>query len=179
MKYKLSQLSFILTGLIGGAVLLASSGVYAGNGVSEELQYSLVTYHKNGFDGANPAAWMGKYGQLAIEKGAISESSVDDSQDRRSSIIGTGIGIGVAPLFDTYGVFRTSSNQDKSTYVALGYISDDLTMDEAGTLDSRDDNGFSYGFGVNNASSNFEYMMSVNQGTYEVSAIGMRFVSEF
>jgi hypothetical protein len=52
-------------------------------------------------------------------------------------------------------------------------------MDEAGTLDGRDDSGFSYGFGVNNTSSNFEYMMSVNQGNYEVSAIGMRFTSEF
>jgi hypothetical protein len=30
MKYKLSKLAPILTGLIGGAVLLASSGVYAG-----------------------------------------------------------------------------------------------------------------------------------------------------
>jgi hypothetical protein len=52
-------------------------------------------------------------------------------------------------------------------------------MDEAGTSDGRDDNRFSYGFGVNNSISNFEYMMSVDQGNYEVSAIGMSFISKF
>ena len=87
--------------------------------------------------------------------------------------------MGVAPLFDSYGVVRASGSQGKSTYVALGFISDELTMDEAGTSDSRNESGFSYGFGVNDSSSNFEYMMSVGQENHEVSAIGMRFISEF
>jgi hypothetical protein len=52
-------------------------------------------------------------------------------------------------------------------------------MDEVDKSDSRKDSGFSYGFGVNNSTSNFEYMMSVDQENYEVSAIGMRFISEF
>jgi len=82
-------------------------------------------------------------------------------------------------LFDTYGVVRTSGNHGKSTYFALGYITDELAMDEAGTSGSSEDRGFSYGFGVNNSSSNFEYMMSVDQENYEVSAIGMVFTSEF
>ena len=194
MKYKLSRLSLILTSLIGGVVLLASSGVYAGSGAylysspslaadeaqaSGGFQHTLASYHEDGFDGAKPIAWVGKYGQLTNENVTIEESSVDASLDRRSSALGAGIGMGVTPLFDTYGVFRTSSNHDNSTYVALGFISDELTMDEAGTSDSRDDSGFSYGFGVNNSSSNFEYMMSVDQDNYEVSAIGMRFISEF
>jgi hypothetical protein len=174
-----NKLSLILTGLIGGAVLLASSGVYAGSGTSDEFQYSPVTYHEDGFDGAMPTAWVGKYEQLANEDVIIEERSVDDWLDRGSSTPGTGIGMGVTPLFDTYGVFRTSGNQDKSTYVALGYFSDELTMDEADTSDYRDDSGFSYGIGVNNATSNFEYMMSVDEGNYGVSAIGMRFTSEF
>jgi hypothetical protein len=76
-------------------------------------------------------------------------------------------------------VIRASSNHDKSTYVALGFIADELTMDEAGTSDSRDESAFSYGFGVNSSSSNFEYMMSVDQENRDVTAIGMRFTSEF
>ena len=134
---------------------------------------------ENGFDGAKQTSWAGKYEQLTNEDVAIEERSVDDWLDRRSSTLGKGVGMGVTPLFDTYGVFRTSGSHDKSTYVALGYISDELTMDEAGTSDSRDDNGFSYGFGVNNSTSNFEYMMSVDQENYEVSAIGMSFISKF
>lgn len=121
---------------------------------------------------------MGNYGQLANENVALEEKSVDDSLDS-SSAPGTSIGMGVTPLFDTYGVIRASSNHDKSTYVALGFISDELTMDEAGTSDSRDESAFSYGFGVNSSSSNFEYMMSVDQENRDVTAIGMRFTSEF
>ena len=194
MKYKLSRLSLILSGLIGGVVLLASSGVYAGNEAylysspssaadedqaSGAFQYTVVSYHEDELDGAKPGAWVNNYGQLTDENLALEEKSVDDSLDSNSSAPGTGIGMGVTPLFDTYGVIRASSSHDKSTYVALGFITDELTMDEADTSDSRDSNAFSYGFGVNSSSSNFEYMMSVDQENYDVSAIGMRFTSEF
>jgi hypothetical protein len=179
MKYKPSRLSFVLTGLMGAAVILASSGVYAGSGASVGSQHSLVSSHEDGVDEAKPVDWVGEYGQLTIEDVTIEERSVDDWLDRRSSTPGTGIGMGVAPLFDTHGVFRTSGYQDKSTYVALGYFADELTMEEAGTSDARGDSGFSYGIGVNNATSNFEYMMSVDEENYGVSAIGMRFTSEF
>jgi len=179
VNYKPSKLPLILTGLIGGAVLLASSGVYAGSEASDGFQYTPVSYHEDGFDGAKQTSWAGKYGQLTNENVIIDERSVDDWLDRRSNTPGNGIGMGVAPLFDTYGVFRTSGSHDKSTYVALGYISDEFTMDEAGTSDSRGDDRFSYGFGVNNTTSNFEYMMSVDQENYEVSAIGMSFISKF
>ena len=179
MNYKLFKLPLILTGLIGGAILLASSGVYAGSATFDGLQYSLASYQENGFDGAKQTSWAGKYGQLTNEDVITDERSLDDWLGHRSDILGMGIGMGVAPLFDTHGVFRTSDRNDKSTYLALGYISDELTMDEAGTSDSRDDNRLSYGFGVNNSTSNFEYMMSVDQENYAVSAIGMSFISKF
>jgi hypothetical protein len=179
MKNKPSRLSLILTGLIGGAVLLVSSGVYADNGISGEFQYTPATYLEVGFDQARSTAWMGKYGQLTNENVTNEEKAVDDWLVRSSSAQETGIGMGVAPLFDTYGVFRTSSDHKQSAYLALGFISDELTMDEAGTSDSKVNSGFSYGFGVNNSSSNFEYMMSVDQENNAVSAIGMRFISEF
>ena len=193
MQYKPFRIPLILTGLIGGVVLLASSGVYAGNEdylysspslaadedrASGAFQYTVISYYEDGVDGAKPGAWVGNYGQLANENVALEEKSVNDSLDSNSAS-GTGIGMGVTPLFDTYGVIRASSSHDKSTYLALGFISDGLTMDEDDTSDSRDESAFSYGFGVNSSSSNFEYMMSVDQENRDVTAIGMRFTSEF
>jgi hypothetical protein len=194
MQYKLSRLSLILTGLVGGVVLLASSGVYAGNeagffsspslAADEDrtpgaFQYTVVSYHEDEVDGVKPGTWIDNFGQLADENVALEEKSSGDSLNSSSSAPGTGIGMGVTPLFDTYGVIRASSNRDKSTYVALGFISDELNMDETGTSDSREESAFSYGFGVNSSSSNFEYMMSVDQENRDVTAIGMRFTSEF
>ena len=175
---KQPRLLLILTGLVGGAVLLASNGVYAGGVASEEFVHTSARYHEDGFDGAKPIARVGEYLQLTNEDVTSEEKSVDDWLTSRSSTPGTSVGLGAAPLFDTYGVIRTSGSH-KSKYVALGFISDELTMDETGTSDSRDESGLSYGFGVNKSSSNFEYMMSVDQENYDVSAIGMRFTSEF
>jgi hypothetical protein len=143
------------------------------------FRYTLVNYHEGVFDGAKPTAWVGKYGQLTNENVTIEEKSLIDSQDRIRSVLGTSIGLGVAPFYGTYGVFRTSTNLDKSTYVAVGFILDELTMDEAGTSDSWDDSGFSYGFGISNSSFNIEYMMSVDEENFDVSAISLGFISEF
>jgi hypothetical protein len=189
MKYKPFRMPLILTGLIGGVVLLASSGIYAGNEAApslaadegqtyEAFQYTVISYYEDELDGAKPGVWVDNYGQLTYENVAREEKSVDDSLNI-SSTPGTGIGMGVTPLFDTYGVIRASTSHDKSTYLALGFISDELTMDEDDTLDSGDKNALSYGFGVNSSSSNFEYMMSMDQENNGVSAVGMKFTSEF
>jgi len=193
MKYKQTRLAHMLTGLIGGVVLLASSGVYAGNETyvdsspslaadddqtSGAFEYTVLSYHEDELERTKPGALLDNDGQLTYENLAVEDKTVDDSLDG-SSTPGAGIGMGVTPLFDTYGVIRASSSHDKSTYLALGFIADELTMDEADTLDSGDKNALSYGFGVNGSSSNFEYMMSVDQENTGVSAVGMRFTSEF
>ena len=90
-----------------------------------------------------------------------------------------GVGLEVAPLFGTYGVFRTSSDNENSTYVALGFILDEYIMDESETLDGINDSGLSYGFGVNKSSYKLEYMMYVDEEDYAVSAISLGIVSEF
>jgi hypothetical protein len=194
MNYRLCRFSRVLKGLIGGVVLLTSSGVYAGSGAylysstssavdagqaSREFQHTLVSYHENGLNGAKPIVWVGEYRELTSENLAIEERSVNDFLHRKRSAVETGIGMGVIPLFDTYGVFRTSSNNDQSTYVVLGFTSDELATDETGTLNSTSDSGLSYGFGVNKSSFNFEYMMSMDDESYEVSAVGLRLTSEF
>jgi hypothetical protein len=138
--------------------------------VSEGFQYSLVTYQEDGHDEAKPVAWTGKYRQFTNENVIM---------DRRSSDVEAGIGFGVAPLFGTYGVFRTATNHNKSTYVALGFMVDEMTMDEAATSDDMSDSGLSYGIGISKPSFNIEYMMSMDEGNYEISAIGLGFISEF
>jgi hypothetical protein len=159
------RIPLILTGLIGGVVLLSSSGVYAGNEAylysspslaadedraSGAFQYTVISYYEDELDGAKPGVWVDSYGLLTYENVAREQKSI-----------------------------RASSSHDKSTYLALGFISDGLTMDEDDTSDSRDESALSYGFGVNSSSSNFEYMMSMDQENNGVSAVGMKFTSEF
>jgi len=146
----------------------------------EEFQYSLVSYHEDGFNGAKPTAWKGKYGQLTNGSVAIEDRSLDDSLDRKASVLETSsIGLGVAPFYGTYGVFRTSNSHDNSTYVAVGFILDELATDEADTSDSLDAGRFSYGFGINNSSYNIEYMLSVDEENFDLSAVSLGFTTEF
>lgn len=193
MTYKRDRFLRMLKGVAGGVVLLASSGAYAGSGaylfnatapsedaeqVSGDFQHSLVSYHESGLNGAKPIVWTGEYGELVSENVAIQESSVNDLTNRSTSNMEAGIGMGVTPLFDTYGVLRTSSN-NKSTYAVLGFLADEMILDDADTVEGSEDVRLSYGFGVNKSSSNFEYMMSMDEGSKDISAIGMRFTSEF
>jgi hypothetical protein len=184
----------MLTGLIGVVLLLASSGVYAGDEAyldsspslaanegqaSGPFQYSEVFYPEDELDKTMPGGtWVDHHVKLRYENEAAEETAVDDSLDSGNTP-GTDIGMGVTPLFDTYGVIRASNSHDKSTYIALGFISDELTMDEADISDSGGKSAFSYGFGLNSSSSNFEYMMSVDQENNGVSAVGIRFTSAF
>jgi hypothetical protein len=143
---------------------------------SDRFQYTPTTYHVDGFGKAN--AWVGLYGQFNYEN-AIEEIKAEESLESRKNALGMGIGLEVAPLFGTYGVFRTSIKEDESTYVAVGITADELFRDETEILDSRYDSEFSYGFGINNSSYNIEYMMYMDQENYEVTAISLGFVSEF
>lgn len=142
---------------------------------SEGYQYSLVSYHEDGFDGAKPTAWTGEYGRLTNKSVTIEERSLDP----KVSVLGTSIGLGVAPFYGNYGVFRTSSSRDNSTYVAVGFVLDELAMDEAGTSYSWNDSGISYGFGMNKSSYNIEYMLSVDEENLDLSAVSLGFTKEF
>ena len=147
---------------------------------SEGFQYSLVSYHEDIFVGAKPTAWKGKYGRPANASMTIEERSLDDSLDRKVSILGTSFGPGVAPFYGNHSVFRTSSSRDNSTYIAVGFILDELTMDEAGTSASWEvDSGLSYGFGTNYSSFNIEYMLSMDEGNFDLSAISLGLTTEF
>lgn len=180
MKNKTNGIARILTGLIGSVMLLASGSIFASNGAPEVSQYSLGDYHDDGLFGTRPAVWMGTYGQLENESVPVEEGRVSDTLSHKRIAPATGIGVGVAPLFDTHGVLRTGSSQNQSTYLALGYnIMNDLAIEEAGAQESRNENAFSYGIGVNNPTLDVEYMMSVNDENNGVSAVGVGLTSRF
>ena len=162
------------------ALVYSAPSLAAGENLAyDEFRHTTASYHENGFDRARPITRTDEYNQLAGASAEMEEKSLDYWLDRANSNTEPGIGLGVAPLFDAYGVFRTSSDQKKPSYVAFGYISDELIMDDVDTPDGMDERGFSFGFGVNDSSFSFEYMMSVDEENYEVSAIGMGFISEF
>ena len=162
------------------AFLYSSPSFAAGdNRIYDEFQPTLVSYQKIGFDKAMPLARVPGHNRPADESVTIEEKSMHDWLDHSSSSLGASVGAGVAPFFDAYGVFRTSSNQKKPTYIALGYFWDELILDDADSSDYWNDSGISFGFGVNDSSFSFEYMMSIDVDDDEVSTIGMGFAAEF
>ena len=162
------------------ALFYSSPSLAAGEGpASDELQYTPATYYVDGFGEATTNAWVSLYGQYKDENTTIEGIKIGDTLESRGSALGPGIGLEVAPMFGTYGVFRTSITNDQSTYVAIGVTVDELFMDEADSFDSRNDSEFSYGFGVNNSSYNIEYMMYLDEENYGVAAFSVGFISEF
>ena len=162
------------------ALFYSSSSLATGEGsASDRFQYTPATYHVDGFGEATANAWVSLYGQYKNENTTIEEIKIEESLEGRKSALGTGIGLEVAPVFGTYGVFRTNITNDQSTYVAVGITADELFMDEADSLDSTNEREFSYGFGVNNSSYNIEYMMYMDEEDYGVAAFSVGFISEF
>lgn len=145
---------------------------------STGIQYNLVTQSETGYGNEKPIVWVDDYVLFSETRIAIDKNSSTGSLDRETGYPGAGIGVGVAPLFGKYGVVRTGNNK-KSTYVALGFALDELTADEADAWDNREEPGLSYGIGVRNESFNLEYMMSVDESNYGVSAVGLGITSKF
>jgi len=192
LKLRPSRLSLARAGL-AAAVLLASAAVYAANDAYADgsaslaadgeqafgaIQYAQIPYPDAEARAADPVTRVNDSGQLGYEMAAAEQESVADAP-HDDNTTGPGIGMGVAPLFDNYGVIRAGAGHENSAYVALGFSADRWTMEAADTPDNLDKNAFSYGFGVNGSSSNFEYMMSVDQENNGVAAIGLRFTSAF
>ena len=169
----------ILTVVLSAFLYSSSSFAVDVDRVSGSFQYSLAGLYVDGYDGSKATAWKGEYGQFGNENEPTQERSLDYSQDRKVSAEGTTIGLGVAPFYDYHGVFRTNSSGNKPTYFAVGFVIDELAEDEAGYSERDDDGLFSYGFGIKNSSYNIEYMMSLDEDNYELSAISLGFSSEF
>jgi hypothetical protein len=162
------------------ALFYSSSSLAAGEDpASDRFQNTPATYHVDGFGESKAKAWVSLYGQFENGNAAIEEIGIEESLKDRKSALGTGIGLEVAPLFGTYGVFRTSITNDKSTYLAIGITADELLLDESDRLENPNDSEFSYGFGVNNSSYNIEYMVYMDEENSGVAAVSVGFISEF
>jgi hypothetical protein len=166
--------------IVAIALLYSSSSMAADEDqAANRFQNNLITYSEDGYDEKKPISWVGKYGQLTNLNLTLEEKSINVSLDHNRSDMETHIGPGVAPLFGTYGVLRTSGKQDGSSYAALGFNFDKLTRDEADTSYSWGDSDLSFGFGMNNSSFKIEYMMHVNEENYDISAISLGYISAF
>ena len=166
--------------IVAITLLYSSSSLAADEDrVTNRFQNNLITTFEDGHDEKNPIASVGKHGQLTNLNLTTETISIDVSLDRNTSNMETHIGPAIVPLFGTYGVLRTSGEQDGSSYVALGFNLDELTRDKADTSYSWDDGELSFGFGVNNSSFKVEYMMHVNEDNYDISAISLGYISVF
>jgi hypothetical protein len=165
--------------IVGIVLLYSSPSLAVDEGqVAYGFPNNLLTYHQDGINEKKPIPWEGKYGQLTKNL-TTGGNLIDDSLDRYRSSSETSIGPRIAPLFGTYSVLRTSGKQNGSSYVALGLNLDELTKDEADTSYSSNDSDLSFGFGIDNKLFNIEYMMYVDEGNYEISAISLGYISEF
>jgi hypothetical protein len=166
--------------IVAIALLYSSSSLAADEDpAANRFQNNLLTYSEDGYDEKKSISWVGKFGRLTNLNLATVEKSINVSLDRNKSDMERHIGPGVAPLFGTQGVLRTSGEQDGSPYVALGFNLDELTRDEADTSYSWGDSDLSFGFGVNNSSFKIEYMMYVSEENYDISAISLGYISAF
>jgi hypothetical protein len=166
--------------IVAVALLYSSSSLAADDDrAANRFQNNLLTYSEDGFDENKSISWVGKFGQLTNLNLATVEKSINVSLDHNKSDMERHIGPGVAPLFGTQGVLRTSGEQDASSYIALGFNLDELIRDEADTSHSWGDSDLSFGFGVNNSSFKIEYMMYVSEEYYDISAISLGYISAF
>ena len=166
--------------IVASALLYSSSSLAADEDrAANRFHNNLITDYEEGYDEKKPIPSVGKYGQLTNLNLTTEAKSINVSLDRNRSNMETHIGPAIAPLFGTHGVLRTSGEQDGSSYVALGFNFDELTRDEADTSYSWDDSDLSFGFGVNNSSFKIEYMMHVDEESYDISAISLGYISVF
>ena len=143
------------------------------------LQYTLVNDQESGFGGAKPVIWLGGYGQPENASVNSEDKLIKDPLVGGDNIPEIDIGSGVAPLFEEYGVVRANGDLPKSTYLALGFVVDEVTMDETELSNSWDAIGLSYGIGISSSSYDVEYMLSVDEESRGVSAIGLGITSRF
>ncbi|MDJ0777940.1 MAG: hypothetical protein QNJ85_08765 [Gammaproteobacteria bacterium] len=145
----------------------------------DDFRYTPVSYQEIEFDETKPIIGAAGYDWFFDVDVSIEDSSANGWLHSGGRYLEAGLGLGVAPFFDSYGVFRTSSNDENPTYFVLGYVSDELVADDATLPDEVDDRGFSVGFGISESSFSLEYMISVDEADYEFSTIGVGFISEF
>ena len=144
-----------------------------------EFPYTPVTHSENRIHELKPAPLSAGY--QATSQG----DTVDDNfgaESQANSHVGKSevdVNLNVDQLYGTYGVFQARSDSNASTYLAVGFTLDEFTEDNPEITDDRDGMGLSYGFGVTQESFRLEYMMYMDEGSNDISTIGLGLISEF
>lgn len=142
------------------------------------IQFSQLYYDNEEYpEEAKPTAFIGRYGYFFNDQFSA-ESRLgfglgDDTLD-----FGVDLDIEVEHIYGIYGLYRYVSN-DVSFYGVFGLSKGELTGKGSGTSESNDESGLSYGFGMEVKSFNLEYMLYLDEDSFEVSAIALGYVFEF
>ncbi len=140
------------------------------------VHLSQVAYEDEDFaEEANPTALTGRYGYFFRDDFAA-ESRLGFGLGDDTA--GPGVDVEVDKIYGIYALYHLRQN-NLSFYGVLGLSRGDLTINQSGTSDSEDESSLSYGFGVEIKSLSFEYMMYLDQGALEVSAISLGYSHDF
>jgi len=142
------------------------------------IQYSQLNHNNEDFpEEAKPTALIGRYGYFFNDNFSV-ESRLgfglgDDTLD-----FGVDVDIEVDNIYGIYGLYHFR-NDDVSFYGVLGLSKGELTSKGPSISESDNESGLSYGIGVDIKSFNIEYMMYLDEDTFETSAIAIGYVYEF
>ena len=146
---------------------------------ASQLRYSLISDYEMEYGNPKSVIWLGGYGQPENDSGYSEVELNGGLLPGDQPVSELGVGAGVAPLFSEYGVLRANGNMPGSTYLALGVVVDEATMDETELPNSWDVIDLSYGIGVSKSSYDVEYMLSMDEEGDGVSAVGLGINSRF
>lgn len=168
--------------IIVTAAILCSPMVSASNpGPSQaEFPYTQVNYSENRFHKPDPAPLSAGNTQVTSHRATVDDQFGAESPAKiRTGKSDVDVGLDVDHFYGTYGVLQARTGSNASTYLAFGFTLDEFTEDNPNF--EQDDNGMglSYGFGVTQESFKLEYMMYMDEGSNDISTIGIGLVSEF
>jgi len=171
--------------IIAAVVILYSPTSFAADqGPSDvEFPYTPVTHSENRLHEPRhepkPVALSAGY-QATIQDDTVADKfGAESSENIRAGRSDVDVDLNVDHLYGTYGVFQARSDSNASTYLAFGFTLDEFTEDNPEITDDRDGMGLSYGFGITQESFKLEYMMYMDEGSTDISTIGLGLVSEF
>lgn len=168
--------------IIATAAILCSPIVSAANhGPSQtEIPYTQVNYSENRLHKPNPAPLSAENTQITSHRATADEQfEAESPANIRTWKSNVDVDLDVDHLYGTYGVFQARSDSNASTYLAFGFTLDEFTEDNPDFEEDDSGMGLSYGFGVTQESFKLEYMMYMDEGSIDISTIGIGLVSEF
>ena len=139
------------------------------------LQYAMteVDVDVSGLDAFEPTALVLKSGGQVNPNTSIEFRFGLGLEDDNQSVGRFDVDFEIDRILGIYGVFHTSGGGPTSFYGLLGYSWAEGEISVNGSGDSEDEDGISYGVGVNFSGFNAEYMVYLDEDDVEVTALSL------